>query len=319
MIGKRSVAWIAIAALFGGCSDDDPAGPSDEALEVQIEGFPGHAHDEGRFELWISFAEAGLRHSSAASAGRFQIDSGGNVLADGGGPMTFAVDPASDLVPVLDDGSIAWQLAVDAFVTFEPPEDAAPESPNLPAIVGGAFLNGTAILQATYADALEDNFSSTAGSFHLATPTTTATSDETEGVWFALPGGASPSLVLPPAPSGWTYHAWLSLGFFGVVSLGGFTSASGPDFDGGGFADGQDADPYLFPGGDFPLGTSGVDIRGSTVLITLEPPADADGAGPSFLSILAASLDADQAEGVSVPLNNVVSFPEISVTVPLAR
>jgi hypothetical protein len=232
--------------------------------------------------------------------------------------MTFAVDPASDLVPKLGDGSIAWQLAVDAFVTFEPADDLEPEAPNLPGIVGGSFLNGTAILTTDHADALDQNFSSISGSFHLATPTTTATDDEIEGVWFALPGGASPSLVLPPAPTGWTYAGWISGPYFGVVALGGFTSPNGPDFDGPGPFAGEDGTPYPFPGGDFPLSEPGMDFRGGTVLVTLEPPADADGMGPSFLTVLAATLAPAQAAGVSVTLGNVTSFPEISVVVPVS-
>ncbi len=318
-----AATWCSAFALVApGCSDDDPAGPEPDEIQVQADGFAPNAHKNGRFELWISFAltQAGLRHSAAASAGRFQIDASGNVLSDTGGPMHFAVDPESELVPTLSDGSVAWQLAVDAFVTFEPAEDPEPEEPNLPGIVGASFLNGTAVLTTDYADALDQNFSSVSGSFHLATPTTTSTADEIEGVWFALPGGASPSLVLPALPAGWTYHGWLSVGFFGIRSLGAFTSVSEPDFDGPGDPQpDQDGTPYPFPGSVCPLGTTGVDFRGANVLVTLEPPADADGAGPSFLTLLAATIDTDQVAGTSVALGAFASFPQISIVIPVPQ
>jgi len=320
----RRLPALAVVPLLGlaACSDEDgpvAPGPSED-VQLALTGFGPFAEGDGVFELWISFAQGrvapGLRHSTAASAGRFRVGGSGVLVGTDGNPATFALDPASDAVPLADDGSVAWQLAVDAFVTIEAADDPDPDAPNLPGIVGGGFLNGQAVLGIGHADALATDFSAATGSFHLATPTTAASSDEIEGVWFATTDGGSPSLTLPAPPSGWVYEAWLSLGFFGNVSLGRFTSASGADFDGPGSAAGP-LPGYPFPGGDFPLGTTGVDFRPGNVLVTLEPPGNVDGTTRrSFLTILLASLEATQAAGAPVPMTNVAASPGGTVTIP---
>lgn len=311
------LAMTCIALLLPGCGDDssgpDPQGP--ETVQVTATGFTPSAHGGGSFELWISFA-TGLRHSEAASAGRFHINAAGNPVSESGGTMTFAVDPASETVPKESDGSVGWQLVEDTFVTWEPATDTDPGSPNLPAIVAGSFLNGNATLTIVGADALLNDFTSASGEFHLATPTTISTSDETGGVWFATVGGSASTLVLPTLPDGWKYEGWIS-GIFLDASLGTFADPTRADDDGSGPpVPGQNAVGYTFPGSDFPTGSAGVDLRPSTVFVTLEPPGSADGAGPSFLRILSASVDVAQAAGVSLPLSNVVAFPVVTVSVP---
>ncbi len=330
MTGRRApraaagtLAAVLAALAVPGCSDDGTTAPapSDE-VGLALTGLSPVAEGEGALELWISFAlprsPGGLRHSAAASAGRFRIDNSGAIVGPSGGPMVFQVLPGAANVPLTDGGEVAWQLAVDAFVTMEPAADADLPGPNLPGIVGGTFLNGTCILGTLYADALNVDLSSATGSFHLATPTTAAADDEFEGVWFAAPGGGAPSLdALPPPPPGWIYEGWLSLGVFGAVSLGRFTSATGADLDGAGPTPGP-LPGYAFPGSDFPTASSGVDLRPGNVFVTLEPPGEADGATrPSFLTVLAGQLTAAQPVGVAAPLANV--FPALggTVTIPL--
>ncbi len=318
------MAALAAALLACGCSDDSGTNPEPgDEVGLTLTGLSPVAEGEGALELWISFAlprtPSGLRHSAAASAGRFRIDNSGAIVGLSGGPMVFRVLPGADNVPLTDGGEVAWQLAVDAFVTMEPAPDADAPGPNLPGIVGGTFLNGNCVLGSHYADALNVDLSSAGGSFHLATPTTAASDDEFEGVWFAAPGGASASLTsLPPPPSGWIYEGWLSLGVFGAVSLGRFAAATGADLDGAGPTPGP-LPGYGFPGSDFPTATSGVDLRPGNVFVTLEPPGEADGATrPSFLTVLAGELTATQPVGVATPLANV--FPALggTVTIPFA-
>lgn len=315
----HAVALALVSVLLPACGDDDPAGPQNpETVQVTATGFSPSAHGAGSFQLWISFA-SGLRHSTAASAGRFHIGAAGNIVSESGGAMTFEVDPADDSVPKESDGTVGWQLVVDAFVTWEPASDPAPDSPNLPALVAGSFLNGGASLTCLGEDALLNDFSTAAGSFHLATPTTMSTADENGGVWFATPAPSpAASLTLPTLPTGWKYEGWVS-GAFGTVSLGTFIDPARADDDGHGpTVPLQDAPGYALPGSDFPTGAAGVDLRGGTVFLTLEPPASADGAGASFLHILSGSLDAGQATGVSVPLTNVAAFPTVTVNVPFS-
>lgn len=315
-------AVVAAGVALAGCSDDATTtpGPAEE-VGLTLTGFTPLAEGEGALELWISFAlprsPGGLRHSTAASAGRFRIDGSGAIVAPSGGTATFSILPGAENVPLTDDGSVAWQLALDAFVTLEPAADSDAPGPNLPGLVGGTFLNGTCTMGTLYADALNRDMNSAAGSFHLATPTTAAMDDEVEGVWFAAPGGGSAALTLPAPPAGWIYEGWLSLGVFGTVSLGRFSSVAGADLDGAGPTPGP-LPGYAFPGSDFPTASSGVDLRPGNVLVTLEPPAEADGASrPSFLTVLAAALTPSQPSGTAVPLANV--FPALggTVTIPV--
>ncbi|MFN8177081.1 MAG: hypothetical protein U0167_04105 [bacterium] len=321
----KSVACAVAAALplvFAGCGKDSTTGPGNVTdIQVQATGFPALSQGDGVFELWISFARLspsppGLRHSTAASAGRFRVDAGGKFVSETGAPMVFAVDPASDRVTKLTNGKIAWQVAEDSFVTWEPVNDPELDDPNLPAIIAGSFLNGKATLTTGGDDALRTDFATLAGSFCLATPTTTSSSDETDGVWFAAPGGASASLTLATLPAGWTYQGWITRAT-STSSLGVFTLADGADADSSGpTVAGQDHAGYAFPGSDFPTGAAGVDLRPGTVFVTVEPPEGADGAGPSFLRVLSASLSAAQAPGAAVPLARMSAFPTLEITIP---
>jgi hypothetical protein len=320
--GLTAPMVLLAAGLSSGCSDSDPGSSPAPSEDVQLT-FPGlypHAEGNGVFELWISFAEGrtALRHSAAASAGRFRIgDTGALVSAATGAPMVFQVSPESGAAPLEDDGSVAWQLALDAFITFEPSDDPNLDDPNLPGLIGGEFLNGVATMGVLHADALNVDFSSAAGSFHLATPTTSSDTDEVEGVWFAQPLGGAPSLTLPAPPPGWAYEGWLSLGFYGNVSLGRFTNPLVADFDGAGPTPGP-LPGYPYPGSDFPTTAVGIDLRPGSVFVTLEPPAEADGEGrSSFLTVLTASLVADQVSGASVPMANIFTALSGTVTIPL--
>jgi len=321
---SRSLSCGLVAALplaFAGCGKDSTTGPTNVSdIQVEATGMPALAQGDGVFELWISFAiltpaPPGLRHATAASAGRFRVDAQGKIVSEAGAPMVFAVDANNPRVTKVD-GKIAWQLAEDSFVTFEPLNDPDPDAPNLPGILGGDFLNGKADLTTEGDDAFATDFATLAGSFHLATPTTTSSADETQGVWFAAPGGASASLTLPALPVGWTYQGWITHGAT-TSSLGVFTLADGADADSSGpVVAGQDHAGYAFPGSDFPTGVAGVDLRPGTVFVTVEPPGGTDGAGPSFLRVLSAPLDASQPAGTAVPLTKIASFPTFKVTIP---
>ena len=310
VIAATSVAVFAVLAMMAGCTDSEtPAGPmSDHTLELTVTGFPPLAQSEATFELWISFALT--RHSAAASAGRFMIDDARKIVGEDYQPAVFALDPEAPEVPTDESGAVLWQLAVDAFITVEPEVDPDPE-PTLPALIAGSFLNRTAGLDVGGDDAIGANFSGIAGSFHLATPTTSDTSDENKGAWFATVGGGASSLTLPTLPTGWIYEGWHSHSFAGPRSLGRFRSAGGTDLSGWGPP--GDANGYAFPGEDFPWGD--VELPGGRVFVTIEPNDNVDGSAPfNVLQILAG--DVSNAVGVMEPLGNVATFPTASVILP---
>jgi hypothetical protein len=320
------------AAVLAGCGDD-PTGPNPE-VSVSLTAFrPSSPTAKGHYELWIAFAllrapvegddvvenvgTIELRHSAATPAGSFRISSSGAPVDLSGQPMNFEVVPGDVNAPVGGDGKILWQLAVDAFVTIEPdgPEDG---DPNLPSLIAGSFLNGTAELSIDppgASDAIEIDLSGAAGALHLATPTTSSSADESEGAWFATPGGGIASLALPEltVAKRWRYEAWATHATSGTASLGKFLTPSGADQDGAGPLGGAG---YSFPGSDFPFSSPGIDLSSSIVFVTLEPPGDSDGSGP-FFEILRASLDG-AATGTLISMTALPGgVPAATVTIPL--
>ncbi|MGQ0721668.1 MAG: hypothetical protein ACT4PE_08860, partial [Candidatus Eiseniibacteriota bacterium] len=258
-------------------------------MDVTVTQFDPAAQGEGHFELWFSFAIPRLRHSANASAGKFRVDATGAVVGLDGQPATFAVDTTDPDAQLDGDGEPRWSLVLDAFITIE----AAGDDDDVPgsALVGGAFLNGTAQLSPGHADAVNRNFAGIGGSFLLETPSTSTSADAAEGIWFVAPGGGSASLDLPALPAGWVYEAWVSNNSAGITTLGRFSTVGGPDSDADGPLSGApptDGAGYPFPGSDFPYATGGVDLSAASVFITLEPADNADGPGPFFLELLGA-------------------------------
>ncbi|GJM44983.1 MAG: hypothetical protein DHS20C21_18250 [Gemmatimonadota bacterium] len=318
---RATLAFAAAATLVGisACADSDsPTGPKPGENEIllTLDGFAPLAQSGATFELWVSFAatRAAARHSTAASAGRFMVDDMGRIVGEDYQPMTFGVDPESELVQTRD-GEILWQLAVDAFITLEP-EDDPDDGPVLPAIVAGSFQNRSADLDIRTGDAIGRDFSARSGSFHLATPTTSATNDELEGIWFSTPGGSAPSLNLPVLPTGWVYEAWLALNSLGPRSLGRFPSPSGQDSNGWGTVPG-DSNGYEFPGSDFPLGVAGQDITAGSVFVTIEPSSNEDGPGPfRLLELMGSPIPESPVADSPVSLTPTGALPTASVTLP---
>jgi hypothetical protein len=327
------VALAGAAALAGTGCGDDASGPSgaDGTIEASFTGVPESTTYLGHLELWISFAATrtggALRHSTNASAGKFKIMNGAIVGLDYQ-PMTFAVDTEDPDVPLGNDGQVLWQLAVDAFVSIEPDGDLDPSEPNA-VLLGGAFLNGAATLGVDHGDGLDDDFAGVAGTFQLATPSTSANADSLEGCWFATPGSTpAASLTLPALSvndavpqSRWIYEAWISLPSAGLASLGRFKTPLLPDGDLDGPLSGvppTDGPGFAFPGSDFPYGSAGIDLSTGSVLVTLEPVDDNDPNAPFFLELLGGPVPSPVATGVSYPLasQTAATFPGGLVTIP---
>lgn len=176
--------------------------------------------------------------------------------------------------------------AATAFVlTLEPTDDPDP-APAATKLLGGAFTDGTADLTVAHPAALNDAFDDIGGDFILATPTSAATDDETQGIWWLDPSGPSATLDLPELPDGWVYEGWVA-GPDGPVSTGTFSVVDEADDDGPGATAGdQDAPP--FPGQDFI--SPAVDLVGLTAVISIEPQPD-DGPAPFALKPLVGPID----------------------------
>jgi len=235
------------------------------------------------YEVWAVYGERKL------SAGGFNVDAEGRPV-DGLGHAARFYSPRN---PARADAIV---------VTVEPIPDPDP-APSGIAILAGTPRKNTARLR------FPAKLGSLAGSFILATPTDTATNDETAGVWFLDPGaGPGPSLDLPELPSGWVWEGW------GVtqgtpLSTGRFTSATGAD-SAAPFS-GPNAGPP-FPGEDFLANLPGgiappVNLaNGSSIIVlTIEPDlggTDPTGAGPFSIKPLLTTVSAGATDHTSIAL-----------------
>ncbi len=192
----------------------------------------------------------------AKPAGRFSVDDSG------------VTSPASFALSTMDASA-----ATTFILTIEPAtgDDPAPSSTH---IVGGDLSQGAATLTTSHATALGTDFTTAAGSYVLATPTTGDDTLQEQGIWWLMPGQTpSASLVLPGLPNGWAYEGWI-VGADGPVSTGRFTDTAASDSDGAGSTKGPVGDGPPFPGQDF-INPATVLNGGSTVaVISVEPEPD---------------------------------------------
>ncbi len=200
----------------------------------------------------------------------------GWIIVDGA-PVTagrFSVDDDGVATPASFELS---QEDVDAatlyVLTIEPAEGDDP-APSHTHIVAGEIISGTANLSVDHAAALDTDFSSAAGSYILATPTTGDMSLQEQGIWWLAPGETpTPSLTLPTLPQGWVYEGWV-VGDGGPVSTGRFTEVSGGDSDLAGDAKGGTGDGPPFPGQDFISPAMTLNDGNFKAVITVEPDPD---------------------------------------------
>lgn len=213
------------------------------------------------YEGWI------IVSGQPVSTGRFNVDGSG-------------MPSVTSTMVLTEDAN-----AATAFVlTIEPPMDPDP-APAATKILGGDFNGNQAPLTVAHGAALGDDFTAATGSFILATPTSSATNDESQGIWYLDPGMGSATLQLPPLPPGWAYEGWLVNGS-GPMSTGRFTNVSAADSDMAGPAAGTDANGPPFPGQDFV--NPAMDLVGLTAVISVEPEPD-DSPAPFTLKPLVAS------------------------------
>ncbi len=164
------------------------------------------------------------------------------------------------------------------------------------------------------------------GKFFLRTPTDDSTNDMNDeaGVWFGTPGTMPPaaSLELPvlAADSGWKYEGWAvvngvpySTGTFSDPKLAD-DNAESSEFKG------NDNPGPPIPGEDFINnleGTGfegGADLKGATIVISLEPNPDDDKKKPFTLKPLAGMAGQETAPTAYDFGENLKSFPTGTIT-----
>ena len=137
------------------------------------------------YEGWL------IVSGTPVSTGRFDVD--------GSGVPSLMSAPISD----------AEAAAATAFVlTIEPNPDPSP-LPSDTKLLGGDFTAGQAALTVGHGAALGSDFTGATGAFIIATPSSNATNDETQGIWWLDPSGGTASLQLPTLPAGWAYEGWV--------------------------------------------------------------------------------------------------------------
>ena len=221
-----------------------------------------------------------------------------------------------------DDNSSSNQLVnATAFVlSIEPLVDSDPAT--APTKVLSGEFSGTS---ANVSTGLIGDLVNVSGTFFLRTPT-----DETmpgnpnnmndeNGVWFGTPG-APPTVnfVLSDLSTnpGWTYEVWV-IGEAGPISTGRFTDFGGFD-DFTDFSGLENNQGPSVPGEDFflnpPTGeTFPLDVRGRTVIISLEPVPD-DSPAPFAIKPLVGVAGSTTAPSTHNFGPNVASLPSGSVS-----
>lgn len=224
---------------------------------------------------------------------------------------TFTVDASNMLSQTSFEIETSQLDAATAFVlSIEPVPDTDP-APSAIKILSGDFSGNSAAVNT----GIVGDFSTSSGSFILATPTTTTTDDDLSGVWFLNSGAAS--LNLPALAEGWAYEGWAVIDGT-PVSTGTFTSVDGAD-DSNMFS-GTDAAGPAFPGEDFimnaPSGlTFPTDLTNMPIVISIEPVPD-NSTAPFTLKPLSGSSPASgTVVGTSYDLtNNASMFPSGTVS-----
>lgn len=238
------------------------------------------------YEGWV------IVNGDPVSTGTFSIDANGALSKS-----TFEVEQTN-----LDNATMF-------VLSIEPAQDSDP-APAATKVLSGAFAGGSATLNS----GIIGDFSNAAGSFFLRTPTDetgTNNGNDEAGVWFGDPSGMppSPTLVLPTLPDGWAYEGWV-VGESGPLTTGTFTKVDAAD----------DSAPYSgtaggppIPGEDFfnnaPNGESfPLDIRGRTVVISVEPVPD-NSAAPFAIKPLLVAAGQETAPATYTLGQNLGSLP----------
>ncbi|WP_298896546.1 anti-sigma factor [uncultured Psychroserpens sp.] len=287
MIKKMFFAVLALSFVATSCSsDDDNNGPTNSDLTLNLSGLESLGSDFV-YEGWI------IVDGAPVSTGTFTSITF---------PQTFSVNTAQL------NSATAFVLSIEPAVDPDPaPADTK--------VLRGEFTGNSA----TVNTGLIGDFSSASGMFFLRTPTDetgTNNMNDEYGVWFGTPGmPPTPNFNLPVLPAGWAYEGWV-VGDSGPLSTGTFTEFDAAD-DSAPFSGTAQSGPPV-PGEDFfmnaPAGeTFPLDIRGRTVVISVEPVPD-DSPAPFAIKPLVGTAGNETAPATHSFGQNLSSLPTGSVT-----
>ena len=277
--------FVMVSVVFTSCSDDEDM-PTTDTFELAISGLEDLGNDYA-YEGWI------IVNGNAITTGTFSVDANG-VLSQ----TSFNVN-SNDLA-----NATKFVLAIEP----SPDSDSAPSDVH---ILAGNFSGDSASLTIHDEAALANDFSSSAGTYILATPTDGMDNNEKSGIWFIDPssGSLEAGLDLPTLPAGWAYEGWAVIDGT-PVSTGTFTSVDMAD-SAAPFSGSLGGPP--FPGEDFivnaPSGlTFPTDLAGGTAVISIEPVPD-NSTAPFLLKPLVSMISNDALDHTPYQMGQNLSFP----------
>jgi hypothetical protein len=250
MMKKMILAVLALGIFSTSCSsDDDNNGPTNSDLTLNLDGLEALGSDYV-YEGWI------IVNGSPVSTGTFS-----SVTF----PQTFSVNTEQ-----LND-------ATTFVLSIEPAVDPDP-APAATKLLAGDFSGTSANVDS---NGIVANFSTSSGTYILATPTDTDDTNEASGVWFLDNSSGSPmtGLNLPTLTDGWKYEGWAVLNGT-PISTGTFINpAAADDNAASSVFKGDAGNGPGYPGEDYlqnaPEGmTFPTDLRGATIVISVEPSPD---------------------------------------------
>ena len=272
-----------------GGGDGDGDGTSSATLTLESDALPALG-DGYVWEGWL------VVDGAPKTTGRFSVEDG---------KSSYSFDVSGPLAERAKDGG-------KFVLTIEPTEGDDP-APSKTKFLAGDLSGGSGTATIAGGPALGTDFSSAAGTFILAAP---SSDDATykNGIWFIKPmdGDKTPGLTLPELPDGWQYEGWVA-NSDGPMTTGRFSSPDGADSDAGGETAGSKGTPP-FPGQDFVTGDGKIDLTsGYKAVISVEPQPD-DSPKPFALKPLVGEITDAGAMSPQQMENKSGSAPSVSVT-----
>ncbi|HHO55692.1 MAG TPA: hypothetical protein ENK21_04840 [Trueperaceae bacterium] len=287
------IALLATAIVLSACN---PAAKT-SVLELQATGLAA-LENGSHYEGWA------IVDGKALSTGKFNVQNG-NIISLAGAKvkqfkLNFDISKATKLV-----------------ITIEPKGDTDAK-PAATHILAGTVSNGKSSLTIADSAALGNDFTTAAGKYILATPTTSTKTDENSGIWFLNIGKNGPEvgLNLPTLPAGWVYEGWTVIN--GIpVSSGKFSKVDAIDASAV-YSNPANSGPP-FPGEDYvlnaPKGLSfPTNIAGGKAVISIEPAMD-DSPKPFALKPLVGDIPANATDHKAYSMGQNLNFPTISAVI----
>lgn len=277
---NRALVLAAMAAMVvaTGCSDDTTTNPSTSTLKLNFTGL----RDLGTNALYEGWLVVG---GTPKSTGTFTVSPNG-------------VPSKTEFTVNTSDLSVAT-----TFILTVEPNDGNP-APSTAHLLAGTFTGTSASLTVSHVEAIGTSFTSSTGTFLLATPTDGMGTNEKSGIWFLQMGSPAPTtgLQLPLLPTGWIYEGWAVVNGR-PITTGKFSNVNTADMSAP--YSGPLAGPP-FPGEDFlqnaPSGlTFPLDLSGGVAVITIEPSPDYS-PDPFILKPLTGDIPAGATPGTNYSL-----------------